>query len=183
MVAEHGESIASIASQWEDLFAVASTIVQVVKSGGKVITCGNGGSASDAQHLAAELVGRFEGTRMNLRCVSLCTDSAVMTAVANDYGYDHVFDAQVAALGRPGDLLVAFTTSGTSVNVLNAARQARQSGMRVVGLIGANRGPDTLAAFADVFLASDSDQTPRIQEAHGFAVHAICDFVRRLGPR
>ncbi len=146
------------------------------------MTCGNGGSAADAQHLAAELVGRFEGTRMSLPCIALCVDPAVITAVANDYGYENVFAQQVTALGQPGDLLIVFSTSGSSANVLSAAREAQRVGMKVIGFIGSGTEAAPLSGLADVLVCCDSRATPRIQEAHGFAVHVVCELVRSLSP-
>jgi D-sedoheptulose 7-phosphate isomerase len=159
---------------------VARLIVEAAVAGGKVMTCGNGGSAADAQHLAAELVGRFEGARMSLPCMALCVDSAVMTSVSNDYGYENVFAQQVTALGRPGDLLMCFSTSGTSANVLNAAREARRLGMKVAGFAGLSTEARGLGELTDVIVRCTSSATPRIQEAHGFAVHAVCELVRIL---
>lgn len=180
MAGAHAEALGSIASQSESLLAVARLIVHTAGAGGKVMTCGNGGSAADAQHLAAELVGRFEGTRMSLPCIALCVDPAVTTAVANDYGYENVFAQQVTALGRPGDLLIGFSTSGTSANVLNAAREAHRVGIKVVGFIGSRAEAGSLGSIADVTVSCASCETPRIQEAHGFAVHAVCELVRTL---
>jgi D-sedoheptulose 7-phosphate isomerase len=176
----HSEALASIASQSKTLLAVARLIVHTAGAGSMVMSCGNGGSAADAQHLAAELVGRFEGSPMSLPCIALCVDPAVMTSVANDYGYEDVFAHQVTALGRPGDLLIAFSTSGTSANILRAAREARKVGMRVVGFIGSGAEAGGLSELADVVVCCDACATPRIQEAHGFAVHAVCELVRTL---
>lgn len=180
MASAHAEALGSIVSQSESLLAVARLIVGTAGAAGKVMTCGNGGSAADAQHLAAELVGRFEGTLMGLPCIALCVDPAVMTSVANDSGYENVFAQQVSALGRPGDLLIGFSTSGTSANVLSAAREARRLGMQVVGFTGSGAEAGTLGELADVTVSCSSRQTPRIQEAHGFAVHAVCELVRTL---
>jgi D-sedoheptulose 7-phosphate isomerase len=180
MASAHAEAVGSIASQPATLLAAARLIVQTAGAGGKIMTCGNGGSAADAQHLAAELVGRFEGPSMSLPCIALCVDTAVMTALANDYGYENVFAQQVAALGRPGDLLIGFSTSGTSANVLSAAREARRLGMQVVGFTGSGAAAGSLGELADVAVSCASSETPRIQEAHGFAVHAVCELVRAL---
>ena len=180
MVRAHAEALGSIVSQPESLLAVARLIVGTAGAGGKVLTCGNGGSAADAQHLAAELVGRFEGTLMSLPCIALCVDPAVTTSLANDFGYENVFAQQVTALGRPGDLLIGFSTSGTSANVLNAAREAHRLGMKVVGCTGCGAEAGSLGELADVTVSCASCETPRIQEAHGFAVHAVCELVRTL---
>jgi len=180
MATAHAEALGSIVSQSATVLSVARLIVHTAGAGGKVMTCGNGGSAADAQHLAAELIGRFEDARMSLPCTALCVDPAVMTAVANDYGYENVFAQQVTALGRPGDLLIGFSTSGTSANVLSAAREARRLGMNVVGFIGSGAEAGSLGELADVIVCCTSCATPRIQEAHGFAVHAVCELVRTL---
>lgn len=180
MLARHQESVASVAAQCDSLARAAKCIVETAQSGGKVFACGNGGSAADAQHLAAELTGRFEGTAMSMPCVSLAADISVLTALANDYGYEQVFQRQVAAAGKPGDVLVAISTSGASLNVLLAARAAHDLGMSVVALTGAHQTGNTLGEVADILIACECNQTPRIQEAHTFAIHAICELVRHL---
>ena len=180
MARAHGDALGSIVSQSATLLSVADLIVNTAGAGGKVMTCGNGGSAADAQHLAAELIGRFEGTLMSLPCIALCVDPAVTTSVANDYGFENVFAQQVTALGRPGDLLIGFSTSGTSANVLRAAREAHYLGMKVVGFIGSGSEAGGLGELADVIICCASGETPRIQEAHGFALHAVCELVRTL---
>ena len=180
MARAHDEAIGAVLSQAGSLLVVARLIVQAAAAGRKVMTCGNGGSAADAQHLAAELVGRFEDERMSLPCVALCVDPAVTTSLANDYGYESVFAQQVTALGRPGDLLICFTTSGTSANVVAAAREARRLGVAVAAFVGAPGAAEELGGLTDVLVCCSSESTPRIQEAHGFAVHAVCDLVRAL---
>ena len=180
MLERHGETVAEVAAQADALLAVARLIVETAHAGGKVLTCGNGGSAADAQHLAAELVGRFEGTRMSLPCVAMSADSAVTTALANDYGYENVFAQQVSALGRRGDLLIALSTSGTSANVVAAALEARRLRMAVAGFVGSGAQVEGAGGLFDVAVVSASTETPRIQEAHGFALHALCELVRCL---
>jgi D-sedoheptulose 7-phosphate isomerase len=140
-------------------------------NGHKVLACGNGGSASDAQHLVAELVGRFRNDRPALAAISLTGDTATMTAVANDFGFAHVFDRQIQALAKPGDLLVAISTSGNSANILAAAKAARAQGCIVVGMTGAGGGE--LAQHCDILLAAPSSVTARIQELHGLCIHVI----------
>ncbi len=180
MARAHDQAIAAVLSQAGSLLAVARFIVKAAAAGGKVMTCGNGGSAADAQHLAAELVGRFEGSRMSLPCVALCVDPAVITSLANDYGYESVFAQQVTALGRRGDVLIGFTTSGTSGNVVAAAREARRVGVGVVALVGSAEAAEELGALSDVMVCGGPGSTPRIQEAHGFALHAVCELVSTL---
>ncbi len=160
-----------------DILKAAALVISAVKRGGKVLACGNGGSAADAQHLAGELVGRFFIDRASYPCVALCTDSSVTTSLANDYGFESVFERQVEALGRKGDVLVAISTSGNSPNVLRAAAAAKRKGMKVIALTGGKGGK--LAPAADVLLDVDSRVTPRIQETHGFMIHAICEIVEK----
>jgi D-sedoheptulose 7-phosphate isomerase len=178
MAETHSVAVESIIAQSDMLAEAARLVVDSAQSGGKIMTCGNGGSAADAQHLTAELVGRFEGTLMSLPCVTLTTDPSVTTSLANDYGYEHVFAQQVVALGSARDLLIVFSTSGTSANVLNAAREARRRGMDVIAFTG----PDAaeLRGLGATVVSCAARETPRIQEAHGFAVHALCELVRAM---
>ena len=144
----------------------------------KLMACGNGGSAADAQHLAAELVGRFERERPELAAIALTTDSSILTAVANDYGYDEVFARQVRALGQTGDVLVAISTSGDSPNVLAAARAAQSRSMPVIALTGKGGGKlGALMGAGDVHLCVPHERTMRIQEVHLLIVHCLCDGI------
>ncbi|MBK8765585.1 MAG: phosphoheptose isomerase [Burkholderiaceae bacterium] len=144
----------------------------------KIMACGNGGSAADAQHLAAELVGRFERERPELAAIALTTDSSILTAVANDYGYDEVFARQVRALGQTGDVLVAISTSGDSPNVLAAARAAQSRSMPVIALTGKGGGKlGALMGAGDVHLCVPHERTMRIQEVHLLIVHCLCDGI------
>jgi D-sedoheptulose 7-phosphate isomerase len=145
---------------------------------GKILACGNGGSAADAQHFAAELVGRFEMERQGLSAIALNTDSSIMTAVANDYGYEAVFERQVYALGQPGDLLLAISTSGNSPSVVAAIRAAHDNDLRVVALTGKGGGEVGQALRdADVHLCVPSERTARIQEIHQLIIHCLCDGI------
>ena len=144
----------------------------------KIMACGNGGSAADAQHLAAELVGRFERERPELAAIALTTDSSILTAVANDYGYDEVFARQVRALGQTGDVLIAISTSGDSPNVLAAARAAQLRSMPVIALTGKGGGKlGVLMGPSDVHLCVPHERTMRIQEVHLLIVHCLCDGI------
>jgi len=143
--------------------------------GGKVLFCGNGGSAADAQHWAAELVGRYLRNRKGYAAIALTTDSSILTAVGNDFGYDEVFRRQVEALGRPEDCLVGISTSGGSVNVVLAMEEARRIGMSTIAFVGAQ--PGAVSALANVTLFVPSAETPRIQEAHATLGHILCDRV------
>ncbi len=161
--------------------AVAERIGATFARGGRVLACGNGGSAADAQHFAAELVGRFVRARRALPALALTTDTSTLTAIGNDFGFERIFARQVEAHGREGDLLLAISTSGNSPNVLEAARCAHQQGMSIVALTG--EGGGRLAAAADVLLAVPSTDVARIQEVHELALHAIVAIVEeRLDP-
>ena len=157
--------------------AVAA-LMGCITAGGKVLACGNGGSASDAQHFAAEFVGRFERERPGLAAISLTTDTSILTAVANDYDFAQVFAKQVQALGSPGDVLLALSTSGNSANVLAAVDAARAKDMTVIALSGRGGGKlrDKLAD-TDVHICVPHERTARIQEVHILAIHCMCDAV------
>jgi len=147
-----------------------------LSNGNKILACGNGGSAGDAQHFAAELVGRFERERFPLPAISLSTDTSIITAVGNDYSFDEIFRKQVQALGQAGDLLLAISTSGNSANVLAAAEAALEREMRVVALTGKDGGKlGRLLTDADVHINVPHARTARIQEVHLTAIHALCD--------
>ncbi|MBQ9343627.1 MAG: SIS domain-containing protein [Kiritimatiellae bacterium] len=158
--------------------AAATAMVAALRAGGRILACGNGGSAADAQHFAAELVNRFLLEHVPYAAIALTTDSSVLTSIANDYAYDQVFSKQVQALGRPGDVLLAISTSGTARNVNEAARAARAIGMSVVALTGKTGGD--LAPLASPGLLLQITATPvtaRIQEAHELLLHALCQLV------
>ncbi len=157
----------------EILDRVAADLHACFTRGNKLLACGNGGSASDAEHLVAELVGRYRDERRGLPAITLVAGSATVTALANDYGYERVFARQVEALARPGDLLFAISTSGRSPNVVEAARAARNLGCAVTAFTGAAEGP--LAAEADIVVAAPSITTARIQEVHALCIHVICE--------
>jgi len=149
-----------------------------LKAGGKILACGNGGSAADAQHFAAELVNRFERERPPLAGLALTTDSSALTSIGNDYGYEQVFEKQLRALGRKGDVLLAISTSGNSANVLAAMRAARELGLRIVALTGNGGGKmATLLGAEDVHVCVPHTRTVRIQEVHLLALHCLCDGI------
>jgi D-sedoheptulose 7-phosphate isomerase len=152
-------------------------IVASYRSGGGVLLFGNGGSAADAQHVAGELVGRFLKERRGLSAVALTADASVLTSLANDYGYEHVFSRQVQALGRAGDVAIGISTSGNSANVLAGLRAARQAGMTTIAMTGAGGG--ACADLADILLAVPETHTPRIQQAQQVIYHVICEMVER----
>lgn len=156
---------------------VAQAMTTTFRAGGKVLFCGNGGSAADAQHIAAELSGRFYRDRPPLYAEALHVNSSFVTAVANDYGYEDVFARMVEAAGRPGDILVAFSTSGNSPNILKAIRMGREKGMAIIGFTGATGGK--MADLCDILLNVPSTDTPRIQESHILIGHILCQIVEQ----
>jgi len=157
---------------------VVGTMHECLRTGGKILACGNGGSATDAQHLVAELVGRFREERRALPAIALTADTAILTAVGNDYGYERVFARQVEALARAGDVLLAYSTSGNSPNVVQAAQTARRLGCLVVAFTGARGGE--LAGHADVLVKAPSNTVARVQEVHTLCSHAVCDALDAL---
>jgi D-sedoheptulose 7-phosphate isomerase len=163
------------------LATAVDTLFTALANNAKILACGNGGSAADAQHFVAELVGRFERERLPLAAIALNTDTAILTAVGNDYGYDEVFERQVSALGQPGDVLVAITTSGNSPNVTRAIEAARDREMHIVALTGKGGGVAAeLLGPHDIHLCVPSDRTMRIQEVHIMLLHALCDGIDAL---
>jgi D-sedoheptulose 7-phosphate isomerase len=158
-----------------DVEHVVKFICEALRSGGRVLLCGNGGSAADAQHIAAELVGRFKLERSAFAAVALTTDTSILTALGNDYGYSTVFSRQVEALCNEGDVLIGISTSGNSPNVLEAVRVARERGAKTVGLTGENGGK--LKDLVDACIRIPSSDTPRIQEGHITIGHIICELV------
>ena len=162
------------------LGTIADEMAKALAAGRKVLLCGNGGSAADAQHIAGELLSRFESDRAPLPAIALTTDTSVLTAIGNDYGYDQVFERQVKGLGGKGDVLVAISTSGRSPNILRALDAARSKGVVTIGLTGRKGGE--MKSLCDVLLAAPSDRTPVIQQIHITVAHIVCGLVeRRLG--
>jgi D-sedoheptulose 7-phosphate isomerase len=156
----------------------AQVMTDSLKSGGKMLACGNGGSAADAQHFSAELLGRFERERQELAAIALTTDTSAITAIANDYSYDMIFAKQVRGLGAKGDILIAISTSGNSNNVIEAMNAARTKGMIVVALTGRDGGKmGALLGANDVHLNVSSNVTARIQEVHILILHCLCDAI------
>jgi D-sedoheptulose 7-phosphate isomerase len=169
---EHLQVVADARRELPALLERASALAaQCLKNGGKLLACGNGGSAADAQHFAAECVCRFERERPGLSAIALTTDTSALTAIANDYGYEHIFARQVSALARAGDILFAISTSGNSPNVLRAAEAARSIGCPIVALTG--QGGGRLAACADLVLSAPSRRVARVQEVHALCLHAM----------
>jgi phosphoheptose isomerase len=176
---EHAQVMQAAASQLPaTLERIAVELHSCVQNGRKLLACGNGGSASDAEHLVAELVGRYRDERRALPAMALAGGMATITAVANDYGYEMVFARQVEAVAQPGDLLFAISTSGNSRNVIAAVKAARARSCRIVGFTGASGGE--LASQVDVLVAAPSRTTARIQEVHILCIHIICETLDRL---
>jgi len=167
----------TIEMQASIIVAIAERIVETFRRGGKLLLCGNGGSAADAQHIAAEFVSRFRRERRGLPAIALTTDTSILTAISNDYGYERVFARQVEALGRPGDMVIGISTSGISASVIAAMRAARNGGMATVGFTGASGG--TLVDHVDLCLCVPSHNTARIQEVHITVAHVVCEIVER----
>lgn len=159
------------------LVTVAQKCVDVYKNGKKILIAGNGGSAADAQHFAAELVGRYGFDRPSLPSIALTTDSSNLTAIGNDYGYEYVFSRQVEGLGQEGDLFIGISTSGNSQNVINAFASAKDKEITTVALVGRDGGK--MAALADYAIIIPSNATPRIQESHLLVEHIICDIIEK----
>jgi len=165
----------------EPLLSAIDLCFGSVTNNAKILACGNGGSAADAQHFIAELVGRFERERLPLAGIALNTDTSIMTAVGNDYGFDQVFARQVSALGQPGDVLVAISTSGNSANVIAAIEAAHERDMRIIALTGKGGGRiNALLLDSDIQLCVPHDRTMRIQEVHILVLHLLCDGIDTL---
>jgi D-sedoheptulose 7-phosphate isomerase len=161
----------------EKIYTVATLLATTLAEGRTIFWCGNGGSASDSQHIAAEFVGRFRNNRRPLAAVSLNTDTSVLTCIANDFGYEHIFSRQVEALGKPGDVLMAISTSGRSPNVLEAIKAANRGGLHTIGLLGASGG-EAMKLVHHALLV-ESSTTARIQEAHIFIGHLLCEMIEK----
>jgi len=163
--------------QLQPVADAAAAILAASQQGGKVLIFGNGGSAADAQHLAADLVCRFQRERRPVAALALTTDTSIVTAVANDYAFDRVFVRQIEALGARGDLAIGITTSGRSANVIEGLRTARARGLKTIAMTGRDGGP--AGALADIHINVPDPSTARVQEAHRTVIHAICELVER----
>jgi D-sedoheptulose 7-phosphate isomerase len=177
-LAEHTALIRKIEDTLTDkIVASVSLLAEALGAGNKLLVMGNGGSAADAQHFAAEIIGRFKLERPALPAIALTTDSSILTAIGNDYGFDKVFSRQVEGLGMPGDVVFGISTSGNSPNVRAALEKARERGCRTVALLGRDGG--MIKAAADIALIVPSADTPRIQEGHVTIIHIICDLLEK----
>lgn len=185
-VAQHFEDSAqtklnAVDAMSAPIAAAIETMTSCLLNGSKILACGNGGSAADAQHFAAELVGRFEAERQELAAIALTTDSSILTAVGNDYGFAHVFSRQVRALGHAGDVMLAISTSGNSGNVIEAIKAAHEHDMRIIALTGKGGGEiGDMLRDDDIHLCVPADRTARIQETHLLIIHCLCDGIDAL---
>ncbi|MDF1526787.1 MAG: D-sedoheptulose 7-phosphate isomerase [bacterium] len=180
IIIQRGQELSSLTERFckeqaGTIALIADTMVKAIRAGGKVLVIGNGGSAGDAQHFAAELVNRFLMERKALPGLALTTDTSVLTSIANDYSYEQIFSRQVEALGRDGDVLLAISTSGTSPNVLKALEQANLLSMATIGMTGSESGK--ISSLCDICMAVPDQSTPRIQEVHHLALHVICEIM------
>ena len=167
----------TIESLQSHVYTACIIATEALKNGHKILLCGNGGSAADAQHIAAELVGRYGFDRASLPSLSLTTDTSNLTAIGNDYGYDKVFSRQLEGMGQRGDLFIGISTSGNSQNIINAFEVAKQKGITTVALVGRDGG--MMAKMADMAIVVPSESTPRIQESHILIGHIICDIIEK----
>jgi D-sedoheptulose 7-phosphate isomerase len=174
-IANAASTVFDLENQIDTIEAIAALLVKTLKAGNKVLTCGNGGSAAEALHLAEELTGKYHKPRKALPGICLCADITAMTCIANDWNFDHVFARQVEAFAKKGDLLVCFTTSGNSANCIAAARAMKKAGGKTVGLLGKSGG--RIKAFCDVPLVIASPTTSHIQEAHQVVIHLLLEAV------
>ena len=174
-IQEHSDVLKKLQFLEADINEIANMMISALKNNKAIYWCGNGGSASDSQHLAGELIGRFKGDRKPLKSISLNADSSVMTCIVNDYGYEHIFARQVEALGNEGDILVGISTSGKSLNVINALKAAKKKGMHTIGFLGNDGG--SAKGFVDQKIIIPSKTTARIQEMHITIGHILCELI------
>ncbi|EES88748.1 D-sedoheptulose 7-phosphate isomerase [Helicobacter canadensis] len=177
-IQSHLQTAQKMSSLVDSIQEAANLAITTLQNGGKILICGNGGSAADSQHIAAELTGRYKRERKGLSAIALTTDTSALTAIGNDYGYDFVFSRQFEALAKKGDLLWGISTSGNSINVLNAMRSAREMECKILGFSGKDGGE--MKKWCDLLLLSPSDDTPRIQEMHLLMAHIICDLIEKM---
>ncbi|MCP4653523.1 MAG: D-sedoheptulose 7-phosphate isomerase [Candidatus Omnitrophica bacterium] len=171
----HKKALTFLENQLNSVKEIANLCLDSLKNKGKIIFMGNGGSAADSQHFAAELVGRFKKNREALAAIALTTDTSIITALANDFGYDVIFSRQIEALAQPNDIVIGISTSGKSENIIQAIKKAKEIGTKTVGFLGNNGG--SLKELVDISITIPSADTPRIQEMHNLAGHIICDII------
>jgi phosphoheptose isomerase len=175
MIHDSSAVIARMTRQEKTIARIGRAMVRCLERGGKILTCGNGGSAADALHMAEELVGRYDKERRSLPAIALAADSTLLTCIPNDYSFEQVFSRQIEGLGGKGDLLVSFTTSGKSPNIMRAIQTARKKGILTVALLGKGGGPTK--GMADYEIIVDSQRTARVQEAHTLILHLLLEIV------
>ena len=173
---EHIQVAEALSQNVKEIREICEISIHTLKKGNKIITCGNGGSASDANHITAELVGRFKKERNGLPSISLSSNNSNITSIANDYGYENIFSSQLEGLGIKGDLLIGITTSGNSINVINAFTKAKEKGIYTIALLGRNNGLVT-KENCDLILNVQSTNTARIQEMHILIGHILCEYI------
>ena len=173
----HFESIKSINCQLKKIESILDQILKVRSLNKKILICGNGGSAADSQHFASELVGRYERDRNGSSAISLTTDSSALTAIGNDYGFENIFSRQIESIGQSDDLLIVFSTSGNSINLIKAVQAARKKNIYTIGLLGRDGG--SLKKKVDLDLTVESKRTCRIQETHALLIHIFCELLDR----
>ncbi|MDD5458223.1 MAG: SIS domain-containing protein [Phycisphaerae bacterium] len=174
----HSAAFEKLAANSDNIQKAAELVISCFQQGGKVLLCGNGGSAADSQHIAGEFVGRFRKNRQPLPAVALCADTAVITCIANDYSFDEIFSRPVEALGKKGDILWAFSTSGSSANVLKAAEKAKEKNIKILAFTG--KANSKLEAMADVCICASAELTCIAQEMHQIVYHLICEMIDEL---
>ncbi|HOJ30630.1 MAG TPA: SIS domain-containing protein [bacterium] len=179
IVLEHTELIGFLKTQKfvVQIDKVVCLLVSTVRNGNKILLCGNGGSAADCQHFAGELVGRFLMERKPIACIALTTNSSIITAIGNDYSFDRVFSRQIEATGNKEDTLILISTSGKSASIIDAAKTAKKTGIRTIGLTGS--APNPLSNIVDICVAVPSTSTPRIQEIHSIIIHILCHAIEQ----
>lgn len=175
LVTDSCATLQSLLPQEDAFNKIAGAVVESLRSGGKLLTCGNGGSAADAMHLSEELVGRYNRNRQSIPAICLSADPTLLTCISNDFGYDNVFARQVEGLGQKDDLLMCFSSSGNSVNIIRAIEMARKKGVRTVTLLG--KGGGKTKGLADLELIVSSGDTARVQEAHNLIFHALLEVI------
>lgn len=167
----------SLASQVDKVSLAADLLVSTFEKGNKLLTCGNGGSAAEAMHMSEEAIGRFRGNRISLPAVALVADGTALTCIGNDYGFDYIFSRQIEGLGKEGDLLALFSTSGNGENLIQAMRAAKEKGVKTLAILGRDGG--RLAGMADIEIIIEGTDSGRIQEAHQLLMHILLDAVDR----
>ncbi len=175
IIFQHREALKAVEENRNNIVLLSRLLRNTLKENNKIIICGNGGSAADAQHFAAELVGRFNKNRRPLPAIALTTDTSIITAVANDFGFKEIFKKQIEAWGKKGDILIAISTSGNSENVIEAVKTAKQKGIKTVGLVGKNGGK--IKKIVDLPIVIQSKSTARIQEMHILILHTVAEII------